>query len=395
MAFENQFGSRRQFHGDVVLQVEAISDDSRSITGVDLRSGEVMTVSLASPEELAAHWAGKNDNRTFDERLTREQARNRKRRDILDGGKVVEGSVVRLEDTRTINAGSENAKTMARWSLPLARDPEREMVVKADFDIGLQRNGRPVIRAYDTASASSLEGFDFEAAFNGDFAGVPANQSGVVITVRDENGKHITNNLLTAFRSDADPSIDSALKEGKGLNEYGVMAGAVVAASTGRPFEDLKIQSGTSDEAINNARAVFEDVSLGGNRFQIQVVPAATFQFLTNSESDFLKDFHGTADGVADPAAKPDPGKSWAGKGVAPGVLAVNYNPNDTAKEGTVSATKLFPTDGWQFRNQPEQRFFAVMEEVMSERLGSQSAGHDGPQQQRERNLAADPSPMG
>lgn len=393
MAFVKPETSGRRNLGDVVLQVETIDEEARAVTGVDMRTGEELTVSLAQPDEIAKYFSGRNDNRPYEERVEAAKNRIKRRPDILMDGKIEEGSVLRFENTRSYQVDG-GVKNVAMWPEALARDPQREAVVVASAEANIRNDGKPFLKLYDDANPQRLSEVDFNTAFNGDFKGQPMATSGVVVTVRDENNSTITSSLYTDFRSKADPSIDSALNSGNGIDKYEVMAAAVVAAATGRDFDDLNLSSRLHENDVQNARSVFEDITAGTGKYEVMVVPAATAQFIpTHAEPDFLKEYHGTHDGKPDPKVSPDPGVSYNGKGVTPSVVSVSLHPSDP--DAPVSVRKIQPVNGYEFMNQPERKIYMAMEEVMAERFGASHGGAEPPQQQRERNLAADPSPMG
>lgn len=393
MAFVKPENTGRKNLGDVILHVESVDADARSLTGVDMRSGEELTISLAQADEIAKYFTSRNDSRPYEERVEAAQNRIKRRPDIQMDGKIGEGSVVRFENTRSYLVDGD-VKNVAMWPEALARNPEREAVVVASVEANLRNDGKPFLKLYDDANPKALSDFDLDSAFNGDFKGKPMATSGVVVTVRDENGATITSSLYTDFRSKADPSIESALNSGNGIDKYEVMAAAVVAASTGRDFDDLKLSGRLHENDIQNARGVFDDLVDGTGKYEVMVVPAATAQFIpTHAEPGFLKDYHGTHDGKPDPQVTPDPSVSYNGKGVSPSVVSVSLHPSDA--DAPVSVRKIQPVNGYEFTNQPERKIYMAMEEAMAENFGASHGSVEPPKRQQERNLASDPSPMG
>lgn len=388
MAFVKPENTGRKNLGDVILQVETINEEAQSVTGFDMRTGEELTVSLAQADEIAKYFSGRNDNRPYEERVEAAHSRVKRRPDILIDGKVEEGSVVRFENTRSYPVDG-GVKTVAMWPEALARDPDREAVVVASVEANIRNDGKPFLKLYDDTNPKALADIDLDAAFNGDFMGLPMATSGIVVTVRDENNSMITSSLFTDFRSKADPSIESALNSGNGIDKFEVMAAAVVAAATGREFDDLKLSTRLHENDVQNARGVFDDIRDGIGKYEVMVVPAATVQFIpTHAEPDFLKDFHGTHDGKPDPKISPDPAVTYNGKGVTPSVVSVSLHPSDP--DAPVSVRKLQPVNGYEFTNQPERKIYMAMEEVMAERFGASK----GAEQQQARNLGNDMSPF-
>lgn len=392
MAFVTTEPSGRKNHGDIPLKIEEISENGRSATGVNLITGEEMEITLAEPEEIAKYFSTRNDSRPFDERLKSAENRIARRPDITINGKVEEGSVVRFENVRSYPAEG-GIKNVAMWPEALARNPEKETAIVATADARLKQNGKPFITVFDEDAAMPLDRADFDVLFNGDFKGVPMATSGATIAARDENGVTLVSSVTTQFRSYADPSVDSALDQQGGLTKYDLLAAAVIAAKTGREFDGLSVSDRVFDADITNARAVFDDVKNETGKFEIMVVPTATVQFIpTHAEPGFLKEYHGTDDGKPDPNTTPNPAVSYKDKGPTPSLLSISLNTNDP--NDAASLRSIQPVNGYQFKQQPDRSVPALMEEVMAERFVA-SAGAAQPQRQQERNLAADPSPMG
>lgn len=388
MAFVKSDTNSRRNLGDVVLQVESINQDEQSVSGVDLRTGEELTISLAKPDEIAKFFTSRNDSRPFEDRLDDAASRVKRRPDIVMGGKIEEGSVLRLENTRSFEVGGE-VKHVAMWPEALARNPQREAVVIAAVEASIRQDGKPFLKLYDTDAPSRLSDFDMESAFTGDFKGRPMATSGIVVTARDENNDTYTSTLFTDFRSKASPSIESALNSGNGIGRYEVLAAGVVAASTGKMFDELNINPRVPEVEVARARQVYDDIVNGAGEFEVMVVPAATVQFIpTHAEPDFLKEFHGTPDGKADPKITPDAGVSYSGKGVVPSVISISMHKTDA--EAPVSVRKVQPSNSFEFANQPERKIYMAMEEVLVETFGSTHSAAEPPEEDRSRNLTSD-----
>ena len=114
---------KSRYHGDVVLKVEEVNLDDRSVTGHDLRTGEEFTISLATPDEIAKHFANQQERqRTFSERVANAEKRVEERPDLFDTFDLKVGGVVNFEAVRTFRTPGGDEKTAAIWPTALARN---------------------------------------------------------------------------------------------------------------------------------------------------------------------------------------------------------------------------------------------------------------------------------
>lgn len=397
MSFVKREGTGRKNHGDIILKVESFGADGQSVTGVNMQTGEELEVSLASTDEIAKYFSTRNDNRTFDERLKSAENRIKRRPDINVKGSLEEGSVLRLENVRSYPTDGA-IKNVAMWPIPVVRDPKQEAAVFATVDVRFKEDKtskemRPFVVMFDEAASVPLDKVNFADLFNGDFQGIPVSTSGAQIIARAPDGEIATASLTTPFRDQGEQTLAAAL-DGKPFTQYELLAAAVIVAKSGGDFGELNISERTFEDDIENARRVFDDIKNDGGVFEVMVVPIGTASFLpTHAEPDFLKEYYGTTDGKPAQGVQPDVAVSYQNKGLTPSFVAISRNKHDP-ENGQASLTEIRPINGYQFREQPERNTVVAMEELMAERLGASNGGSD-PNQQKERNLAPDPSPMG
>ena len=389
MAFEEVEQGTRKNLRDVLLEVETVSPTE--VTGHDVRTGEAHTVSLATPQEAAKFFSNDRDGSTFDEKVASFERRYEKRPLLDNDGRTQEGSFLLLENTRTFPDG-DGSKTAAAWFEAVVRDPKKESVLTGEASARVGGNGRPFVNVLDTDNAKPLQEADIAAAFDGDYQGVPLNQTGAAVIVRDSNDRSHSSAIMTDFRSKAEPSVDSALD--KTLNKFDYLAAAVVAAATDRNFDDLKFGNDVRDGDIGNAKAVYDDIQAGGGEFEVMVVPQGSASFLPkDSTRNFMKAYNGTPDGAANPDVTPNARDSYRGKGMADSMLALSAHPSDP--DAPHSLRKLIPSNKFEFADQPNRTLPMVMEERMVEVMGASFGNAEPPQQDQSRNMSADASPMG
>lgn len=389
---------RRVTHGDVFLKVESV-DDENTVSGHDIRSGEVFTIGLASPRELATHFRSQSDeHKTFEERLKSAEMSVRKRPDVTIGGRVAEGSVVRFENTRTVPT-EDGPTTLAKWPTGIARDPEREFALAGSVMVTLtrptekQKEPRPVISIVQEDKAMRGDDPAILDAFDATMDGWPVQRSGIAVLVRDEGNNLVSSRLMSDYRA---PGQDgtvrahdalSTLKRERPIHETEALAAAVVAAVAKVPLDELRFDSRMSPSAMNNAREVYDTVSTKGTGLEIVVAPAASVQLIPkDAEPSFMKDYHGTPNGRFDENVAPDSHKSYRDKGFADTVLAMSANPTDP--ERAASARLVVPQNTYQFARQPKRNLDAVMDAAMVAVHG-ESFGAKGP----EATAAANPEP--
>lgn len=336
---------KSRYHGDVVLKVEEVNLDDRSVTGHDLRTGEEFTISLATPDEIAKHFANQQERqRTFSERVANAEKRVEERPDLFDTFDLKVGGVVNFEAVRTFRTPGGDEKTAAIWPTALARNDLDEAPILG----AVQANHRWVefetkkgdkfagykvdFNVIQEEKTANLADFDFDAAFSGKMDGVVMDQSGVVVTMRNQSGAFTVSSLDTPFRSKAEPSIEAALD--KTHQQYAVYAAAVVAASTGaREFKDLKFADNVSEQKIKTAEAIYNEIKNNdGNppTFEVSVMPEARVGLIPKKSTErFLKDYFGTRDGKPRDGVEPDPKKSYLDKGYVPSMVAMSNSKSD------------------------------------------------------------------
>lgn len=352
---------RSRYHADLLLKVEDVHPDDGSVSGHDIRTGEHFTVSLATAEEMAKHFAnGQERQRTFSERLASAAARIEKRPDILFDDSIQPGSVLGLENTRSFTT-PEGKKTAAVWPTALARDPMDEGVILGSFRAthrmrdGEGPKAKPIISVdlsiVQTHKAAPLDDFDLPAAFDGEMDGFLMNQTGIVVALRNQKNNSTVSSLETPYRTVAAPSVEAALDKTHG--PYSIYAAAVVAAHTGaRTFDQLKFTDAVSAQKIESARAVYDAVKAQGgstDTFEVVVMPAAKSQFIPKKSTErFLKSYFGTRDGRPDDKVLPDPRESYMAKGYVPSIAAMSRH-NAEPEVLPASARHLVPENKFTF----------------------------------------------
>lgn len=329
---------QRKFHGDILLQVDEVHIDEKSVSGVDLRTGEIFTIANATPEEFAKHFVSSSDqHRPFAERLANAQKRFEDRPGLVAGGdepKVLSievGSVISFENTRTFQTADGTQRTAAAWPKSIVRDPTQEAVltgtVQATHYETKQHGQRIDVTVVQEDKAASISGFDLESAFEGQWGDLPLTQTGVVIAMRNPRGEVSTAHLTTPYRKYApEPSLEAALDAPHGT--YQIFAAAVIAAKTGlREFDDLKFNDQVNPKKIEIARKIYDAVAASPDNppFEISVIPMAKTQFIPgDSLTNFMRDYHGTRNGKPSESKAPNPAHSYQGKGFVSSVLAMS-----------------------------------------------------------------------
>lgn len=402
LSFADERPSRKN-HGDVLMQIEEILEDEQAIVGFDVRSGETFKVHLASPNELAKHFVAPRDaNRTFEDRLAKEQTRVESRPSMFfdpegEGTSLPleVGSVVRLENTRTFTTPDGSEKTAAVWPRALVRDPLNETLIlgsvqasyyetKQKLESGREiTNPRIDLTVVRDQDAAPLKDFDFDEAFSGEWNGVPLTQTGVVVAMRNTKGETTVASLTTPYRKHGDPSVEAALDGPQGT--YQIYAAAVVAAKTGvRSFDDLKINEQVSPKKVENARAIYEHLVANpdSTALEIAVMPIAKTQFIpTKALPAFLKDFHGTKNGKPSDNVTPDAGVSYRDKGYIQSQVAMSRH-NKDPENTPASVRVIVPENKFTFKEVQAPRRIKDLGEEAVVRVHGETFGANGPQAQ-------------
>lgn len=346
---------KRTIHNDVLLRVEEILPDEDAVIGTDLWTKEPFKVSLATEDEFAKHFVSKDDaHRPFEERLANAFKRFEKRPGLTDGADeakplhVEVGSVLNLENVRTFNTQAGESKTAAAWPRSIVRNPLEEAVIMGSVQathyqtsVG-QRVDVTIVRDND---AVQLKDFDLEAAFSGEWDGLPLSQTGVTVAMRNARGETTTASLVTPYRKYGEPSLEAALDAPQGT--YQIYAAAVIAATTGvRTFDDLKINDQVNSKKVEIARKIYDIVAEKGDAsgLEISVMPMAKTGFIPGDTLDnFMRGYHGTRNGKHVEGKIPDPKVSYRDKGFAPSHLAMSRDPKNP--ETTPASARLLVPD--------------------------------------------------
>ncbi|WP_299592533.1 hypothetical protein [uncultured Tateyamaria sp.] len=358
---------QRKHHGDVLLEVESVDLEARSVSGTEVHTGEAFTISLATPQEFAKHFVSSQDHhRPFEERVASAEKRFENRPALVPGGdevktlKVEVGSVVSLENSRTFQTPEGEEKTAAGWPKSVVRDPAQEAVLTGTVQAthyDTKAGQRIDVTVVKEQEAQNITDFDLEGAFTGQWDDVPLTQTGVVVAIRNQRGETTTANLTTPYRKyDPEPSLEAALDAPQG--SYQIFAAAVIAAKTDtRDFDDLKINERVSPQKAEIARKIYDAVAANPDNppFEITVMPMAKTQFIPgDSLKNFMRDYHGTRNGKPSEDQKPDPAASYQGKGFVPSVVALSRDPKGP-DVSPASARTVFPENKFSFKEIGQQ----------------------------------------
>lgn len=272
--------TRNENLGHIALEVDTFDTEKNAFSGVNIETGEAMTVRMATRDEFAGFYVSRNKFDTEDKRKTDAARQMRKQPSAASmADKVEVGSVLQMQSVFKL----ENGDHIARWVKSVTTSPENQAAMTAMVEINKPYDDdetKPVRKAtavlvdetFTPEGQGARENLDNLLTNNGegrlpfDFA---ANTGVLVAFSNDEETQGYR--LMTGYQEVGEGEEKKyepilGLEENITRQPYDVrdaIAQTTLAAVTDVPFEDLQAPSKTDDYDPDALRGLYDAVKAG------------------------------------------------------------------------------------------------------------------------------------
>ena len=263
LSFKDEGGmdARSESVGDVAMKVESYDRRAKSLNGMNVETGEAMSIRLAVREEFARFYVP--GDRSLDSKLEIADAKMSNRQSMNDVyRRAGDDGVVLLSQVKQLASGEH----IARWPNAMVTQPDNEAFLqgavrlvqrdKRDADGSASGQKTVSMSAYFPEAARplyDLKKTDFDSMMSGRAPGMDAPLPRVTVVAVELDGQVKGSALFQPSTKEAgiENGIDAAMS--RRVNKYSAMAATVVAAQTGKAFDSLDL----SDGGINEVRRQF------------------------------------------------------------------------------------------------------------------------------------------
>lgn len=266
---EKKSGPRNERLGNIAITVESFDRDTNTVHGFDPKTGEELSIRMATREEFADIYV--NRDRFTTEESRRQQAINQTRRQPTVGGMAnnVAGDTVVLQMQSVVR--KPDGELVARWMNALNTQPEIDAYRPGYIDVHIPKSNEETKGAYERRFASVVFTDDTEAATMAALDHMTSNRirglegnvlegrirSAVMVAVSD--GLNTDTALLrTAYDRETKDFVagGAALLE-QPATKFSWKAQTALAAMVDKPFRELRFNDDVSkDEAAEIYQAV-------------------------------------------------------------------------------------------------------------------------------------------
>lgn len=287
----------------VSLKIEEIADGGRTATGVDIASGEVMTISLATVDEWARVGVNPRQFTNQEDRDAKAKKDLRKQPSLSD---VKPGNIMNFQQVKKLNR--EGGRMIAKWTNALLNDPEREAAFSAQVKVEIKNADNPAserreITAFmmnDTQAANpqsvgaALSRMTAEA---GDEPMADARLARPLLVTIVANDEASTPQVATVFPTwdgeakDHKQGVDSIFERGQNRWAIGPMAALAakleLPLDVVKPWVDDRASTAVRPDEVEDFKAQAEAIYEAAQKGQIAVLVTPGVQATT---MPFLKD---------------------------------------------------------------------------------------------------------
>lgn len=318
---QGQFRRRVESEFAVALRVEQWNVADNSVTGVDLNTGELRTISLMSPKEAAELLVNREKFTNDADRQAEGERMVKNRNDMkvhFDKAFRQPGTVLQFQNVKTLNAdvgdikAGPDGRSVAKWVESLTTDATTEMAVNAQVKVEIvgaknSDSERRRVTAFliDQTEAATPDSVNRALkrlrTDSGDEQHLDARAGRpVLVTVADNGGENQKSSTAVVY-----PIFDSATKDyrqgtealfEKPVDRYGVVPMAALAAKLDLPKEAVQIWVADNPRAISESEvaaftaqrdATYEATKAG--HVAVMVTPGIQATTLPHLKSDLMR----------------------------------------------------------------------------------------------------------